>query len=73
MPLFLVARPDGSMPRVLRAATAEGAILARFKDEEDPILWGNVAAWRLGDFPAQFEVTADRNGIVVRELGNPRV
>lgn len=71
--LWLVARPDGSLPRVLRAESARGAVLGRFKDEDDPIPWGNVAAWRLGNYPEQHEITADKDGIVVREIGRPHV
>jgi hypothetical protein len=71
--LWLVARTDGSHAKVVRAVNAKGAILSRFKDEDDDLLWGNVATWRLGNFPEQYEVTADADGIVVRELGNPRV
>ena len=72
-PLWLVARPDGSLAKVIRAESARGAILSRFKDEDDRIPWGIVAAWRLGNFPVQWEVTADRDGIVAREIGNPSV
>jgi hypothetical protein len=72
--LWLVANADRSNPKVMRAVSAAGAIKGRFKDAEDPIRLGNVAVWRLGNYPAQFEVTHDgKGGFAVRELGNPHV
>ncbi len=72
--MWLVARPDGRDPRILRAVSATGAILARFKDEEDRLGYGVVAAWQLGNFPQQFEVlNREPESPLLRPVGRPRV
>ena len=72
--LYLVAAPDGSYPRVLRATSATGAILGRFKDEDDPIRYGVVCAWQLGNFPEQFEVLdREPEQPFLRPIGRPSV
>jgi hypothetical protein len=72
--LYLVATPEGKDPRVLSASSATGAILARFKDEDDPIRFGVVCAWQLGNFPEQFEVLDhDAGQPFLRPVGRPSV
>lgn len=66
--LWLVATPDGKHPRVLRAATEMGAILARVKDDEDVPRGGVWAVWRLGAFPEQFDLDGDG---LPRGIGRP--
>jgi hypothetical protein len=58
----------------MRATSATGAILARFKDEDDPIRYGLVAAWQLGNFPQQFEVLdREPEQPFLRVVGRPSV
>lgn len=68
-PLWLVAYTDGRDPKVIRAASARGALLGRLKDDDDGFGHGVAAVWRLGNFPTQFDITtAD-----VREIGRSHV
>lgn len=71
-PLWLVATPMGLHPRILRAASARGALLARVKDDEDVPKAGLWAVWRLGNFPEQYEII-DFDPAEVREIGRPVV
>lgn len=60
--LWLIARPGGQDAKILRTENdhPRGAILARIKDDDDPIWEGQVvAAWQLGKFPTQFYIGPD--------------
>lgn len=69
MTMWLVATTEGNHPRVVHADSERKAILARFDDQEDNLPFGNVAVWRLGHFPLQFEI----DGRELRLLGRPQV
>ena len=72
--LYVTATVEGKHARILRATSATGAILARFKDDDDPLRYGVVAAWALGNFPEQFEVlNREPDAPMLRPVGRPRV
>jgi hypothetical protein len=65
---WLVATPSGKHAKVVRAVSARGALLGRFKDEEDIVRGGVWAVWKLGNFPVQFDLEADGGP---RDIGRP--